>query len=173
MFNYIRNKINNDKAPKTIIIKPEIDYDQLADKLAKAIIKYQSPNILSKDNNEDIIVQSIIEKTIIAKETSDIIDDKEPLSDSSVTMQNTLLFLYIIIYSIGVAGCIVYCYNNILHGIGLSKWWYFPMFFSCISLLSVIISKQTYECKNNKSIKEHFEYINVMATLFLAILALK
>jgi hypothetical protein len=46
------------------------------------------------------------------------------------------------------------------------------MFFH-VYLFSIIISKQTYESKTNKSIKEHFEYINVMATLFLAILALK
>ena len=150
---------------KPIIVKAEIDYDKLADKLAQAMAKYNATNMLNEAN--------IVKTTIVAQKALEDIEEKAPLSKSSKLMRNTLIWFYIIIFSIGVAGCIVYCYYNTLHGISFRKWWFFPVFFGGISLLSVFISKETWKSGTNKEIRDHFEYINIITTLFLALLALK
>lgn len=158
-----RKKTSKNKQ-QPIIVKAEIDYDKLADKLVLAMAKYQAKNAITEENIKNAVLS--------ANQEFQKIEEEKPLTTLSSIMRYTLLVLYGVVYLFFIIACCVFCYDKAIHGVALKEWWDFPVIFACIAWLTIVVFVGEYKTKSNNSVHQHFSYIATMAALLLAILAL-
>lgn len=160
MFDFFKSNKTSKNKQQPIIVKAEIDYDKLADKLAQAMAK------------NAITEESIKNAVLSANQEFLNIEEKKPLTTLSSIMRYSLLVFYLFIFLCCIATCWVYSYDYAIRGVNIKQRIPFLGVFACIAWLATVAFIGEYKTKSNNSVQQHFSYIATMAALLFAILAL-
>lgn len=157
-----RKKTSKSKQQPTIV-KAEIDYDKLADKLAQAMVKYQEKNAITSETITEALENYDTQKAV--KES------KEVKTGSLFVMRVLLLGAYIIAAVLVTLFGASLCYEYSKHN-SLEDAFSIPFIFWGVAVIFIIFGVSAFLAKKKDEIERHFTIFTTLISLLLATLAL-